>query len=88
MYENYDVELEKWLIKKYKFRRSWFQDKSGYWLEKSFKIMDFKAKIYLETDNKKLGLTIYESSNNYQHIDRQYKYSKSNIIKLCKRIKE
>jgi hypothetical protein len=35
-------------LKEYGFRKIWYQDKSGFWLEKNFKINNFKAKFYYD----------------------------------------
>lgn len=47
----YDLKLDKELIK-LKFKKKWFDDKSGYWFEKKVKYKDFKLGFTVQTDNK------------------------------------
>lgn len=47
----YDIKLEKEIIK-LKFKKLWFNDKSGYWFEKKIKYKDLDLKLIIESDTK------------------------------------
>jgi hypothetical protein len=61
----YNIKLEK-EISKLGFKKIWFQDKSGYWMEKSIKFKDLKIRFYVESDNKLFLMTVLtgETFNN------------------------
>lgn len=61
----YDEKLENKLLDK-GFKRVWFDDKSGYWMEYKIKskILDCVFKIYVEPDNLRCYYVIY-ANNHY-----------------------
>jgi len=83
-----DVKLEIKLIK-LGFKKKWIDDKSGYWLEYSFKgALGLKYTIYVETDRKVLAASIDKvKSFGNSVLDLEYKYSKANILKAYKELK-
>ena len=80
-----DVKLEIKLIK-LGFKRKWLDDKSGYWLEYSFKgALGLRYTIYVETDRKVLTASIDKIRG--FGLDLKYKYSEANILKAYKELK-
>lgn len=53
----YNIKLEIELIK-LGFKRVWFSDKSGYWMEKNFRFNYLNFKLNVETDNKRAFLEV------------------------------
>ena len=47
----YDLKLEKELVK-LGFKKNWLSDKSGYWMEKKFKLKNLNLKFVVESDRK------------------------------------
>ena len=85
-----DVKLEMKLIK-LGFKRKWLDDKSGYWMEYSFKgALGLKYSIDVETDRKRLEISLAQPKKHHfwEFIDIKRKYSEANILKAYKELKQ
>jgi hypothetical protein len=69
----YNIELEKEAIN-LGFKKKWFDDKSGYWLEKNVKFKHFKLKFVIESDYKLflMSCQTYELHCGYKLYKREF----------------